>query len=241
MKITIPFLIVFQFMLNSMSTCAAKGGQDISTGIAFPSDNSATYENASVLGSSNSSGEGLVGLDDADLQAVYAGGTGGIGIGLGVQRLNKNLVGLAGLGFGLGSTSLGADLSYQFENDGLSIDAGLITSALGVFRFAFVVTDITNDVGSLIAGIGQDIGTLVFEGDIAYNTNSENWTLLPSILIRAIGKKLSLMVGLIVPLSDNGNTDFKFGISYWLGGNFMLEYLHDVILDKNTIGIKIPI
>ncbi len=232
-----PLFLAILSLTPLVAFSANNQDRDLSTGIAFPSGNSATFENGAALTEPSHAIEGLVGLEGGSFLGTYTGGGSSLGFGIGGQRVGDQFSVLGGLGFGLGNFSLGVDAEYNFDSSSFSLDAGIITNIGSNTRFAFVVTDLTGGVDSLTAGLGYQANPFQLEADLRYDISPETWTLLPAFMIQAAGNKLSFMLGLAIPLSG-GTTQVRVGFSFWIAQNFMLEYLHEVFLEKHVLGLK---
>lgn len=240
-QITSLFVLFLSFSVYAKSS----GGRvDLSSGIVLPSDNSAVYENGSQLVHSEKTIEALIEPTggNLDFEATFVGSMNSLGYGFGADYIGQSFTLLGGLGYGSESFRFGLDTAYNIDSSNLNLDAGVGIGRKNGLSFAFVATDLTDGVTSLIGGVGyRKSGMFRFEADLEYFISSNYLFLDPAVGFELMGGKVSILGGYRILISPSGSGSFRFGFNWWVDQKFSIEYLYRFRLGEHAFGVKIAL
>lgn len=221
---------------------------DLSTGVTFPSDNSATLENPGALTGSPATLEVRGGRDDgsgAGVNSPYSAMASLVGnarsAGYGVGAFYNNLdvpIAFAGLGFGGKNFGVGLNGSYNFDGKSVDSDLGFHFGGKTRFGLGVVVNSLIGGPDSVTLGVGYRVlGKWRFEIDADYNLSGKSFTLIPGLGLM-LGKKLSLAFGYSRKLEGSGSGTFRGGLNFWLSRKVALGFLYNYAPSTYTVMFK---
>lgn len=244
-----PAVVLALLAMGTPAWGAAGGGRsDLNTGVVFPSDNGALFENPGALPQSVTAFEGLVGLEsDLTAEVSLVGNTRRLGWGLGAEYLSSSNQAVFG-GLGLGSGEMGLGLTGQYNIDSKSFDAnaGLQFGGKSGLGFAAVARGLNGGPGEYAGGVGyRQAGRFQLEADLHYfpvDGGDDRIHLSAGLGVNVTGA-FSLMVGYVIQVQPSvGSGKFKADAALRLGSRVALEYLYQQsVLPEHSVGAKIAL
>lgn len=240
LKTFIPALVCAFCFSWSAHAAGEKDRINLSTGVVFPSTNSALVENAARLTAADKIVEFLVEPTggDLDLEGTVVGNTGWVGYGAGADYFGTDLIALGGLGFDAKSFALGLGLQYNIDASRLGADLGFYLGDKKGIGIGVVAKGVVGGMDALISGIGYGGDYYHLEVDMENLIDSEILYISPAASLDAGSDRVSFSLGYRIPLSNEGDGELRAGIVVWVGYQMALEYLYHSYLGDHTIGLK---